>query len=242
MSGSGLILFELAGADQALRFSPHCWKIRMALAHKALSAEAVPWHFTEKSSIAFSGQECVPVLIDDGAPVSDSWRIAQHLEERFPERPSLAGRNGDLAACAFINQWADTALLPVLARLLAPDVYAVLPAKDQSYFRSSREDRLGMTFEALRERRAEFQGDLKRVLTPLRATLRRQPFVAGDAPNYADYCVFGMFMWGHCVADVDLLAPDDPAYAWRERMFDLFGGIARRAPTHHSLQARRPRG
>ncbi|MBN3817394.1 glutathione S-transferase family protein [Paraburkholderia sp. Se-20369] len=233
MSASGLVLFELAGADQAVRFSPHCWKIRMALAHKGLAAQCLPWHFTDKSAIAFSGQECVPVLLDDGVAVSDSWRIAQHLEAHFPRTPPLAGHHGALASCAFANQWADTILLPIIARIVAPDVYRMLDAVDQPYFRSSREDRLGMTFDTLLARRATFQDELTRSLAPLRATLKRQPFLAGTTPNYADYCVFGMFMWIRCVTRLELVAPDDPVSGWRERLLDLFGGIARQAPIHH---------
>ena len=60
-----LTLYDLAGADASLRFSPHCWKIHMALAHR-LSAATVPWRFTDKEEIAFSGQKLVPVLLHDG--------------------------------------------------------------------------------------------------------------------------------------------------------------------------------
>lgn len=232
MSASGLVLFELAGADQAVRFSPHCWKTRMALAHKGLTARCLPWRFTDKPAIAFSGQGNVPVLLDDGMAISDSWRIAQHLETRFPHTPSLAGNHGELASCAFANQWADTILLPIISRIIAPDVYGMLDVCDQPYFRSSRENRLGMTFDTLLARRATFQDELTRSLAPLRVTLKRQPFLAGAVPNYADYCVFGMFMWIRCVTRIDPVAPDDPIHGWRERLLDLFGGIARQAPIH----------
>jgi glutathione S-transferase len=57
-------MWDLAGADPAVRFSPYCWRVRMALAHKGLSAETIPWRFTEKNLIAFSGQGLVPVIRD----------------------------------------------------------------------------------------------------------------------------------------------------------------------------------
>ena len=47
-----LKLFELVGADAERPFSPFCWRIRMALAHKGLAAETIPWCFTEKDAIA----------------------------------------------------------------------------------------------------------------------------------------------------------------------------------------------
>ena len=45
-------LFELCGADDDLRFSPYCWRTRLALAHKGLPVETIAWRFTEKDAIA----------------------------------------------------------------------------------------------------------------------------------------------------------------------------------------------
>jgi hypothetical protein len=57
-----LKLFELVGTDEARPFSPFCWRTRMALAHKGLDAESIPWRFTEKDAIAPHKSEKVPVL------------------------------------------------------------------------------------------------------------------------------------------------------------------------------------
>ena len=43
-----ITLYELAGADRSLRFSPHCWKSKLALVHKRLSYKTEPVWFTEK--------------------------------------------------------------------------------------------------------------------------------------------------------------------------------------------------
>lgn len=82
-------LYDLAGAEDDRRFSPYCGRVKMALRHKALGAEEIAWRFTEKDAIAFSGQKSVPVLIDGGATVTDSWEIARYLERRYPDRPRL---------------------------------------------------------------------------------------------------------------------------------------------------------
>ena len=66
-------LYELAGSDENRRFSPYCWRARMALAHKGIEVESQPWHFTEKEAISFSGQERVSVLINAENTISDSW-------------------------------------------------------------------------------------------------------------------------------------------------------------------------
>jgi len=86
-----LKLFELVGTEAARPFSPFCWRTRMALAHKGLSAETIPWCFTERDAIAPHNSEKVPVLIDGETSVADCWAIATYLEDRHPDRPSLFG-------------------------------------------------------------------------------------------------------------------------------------------------------
>ena len=71
-----LKLFELVGTDEARPFSPFCWRTRMALAHKGLLAQSIPWCFTDKGAIAPHQSEKVPVLIDGETSVADSWAIA----------------------------------------------------------------------------------------------------------------------------------------------------------------------
>ena len=77
-------LYDLAGAEPERRFSPYCWRTKLALVHKGLAAETIPWRFMDKDVIAFSGQEKVPVLIDGGNVISDSWAIATYLEKTYP--------------------------------------------------------------------------------------------------------------------------------------------------------------
>ena len=69
-----LKLFELVGAESNRPFSPYCWRIRMALAHKGLEAELVPWRFVEKAAIEPSGQTKVPVLVHDDNAQNDTRR------------------------------------------------------------------------------------------------------------------------------------------------------------------------
>ncbi|MFG1344470.1 glutathione S-transferase family protein [Xanthobacter autotrophicus DSM 431] len=225
-----LRLYELAAADPALRFSPHCWKIRMALAHKGLRAEGIPWRFTDKEAIAATGQGLVPVLEDDGQVIHESWAIAVHLEARHPDHPSLFGGPAGEALTRFVNSWADAALVGPIARVIALDIHARVHDRDKAYFRQTREKRFGMTLEEVVAEPEQKLAALRAALLPLRLMLKAQPFIAGDAPAYADYCVFGMFMWARCISPIELLEPDDAVHAWRERLLDAFGGLARAAP------------
>ena len=79
-----IVLYDLAGEDPDVRFSPYCWRTRFALAHKALPVDTEPWRFTDRDAIAFSGQGKVPVIRDGGTVVFDSWTIAEYLEDQVP--------------------------------------------------------------------------------------------------------------------------------------------------------------
>ena len=224
------VLYDLAAADPELRFSPYCWRAKLALAHKALAVQTVPWRFTDRETIAFSGQARVPVLVDGGRTVSDSWAIALYLEETYPERPSLFGGPAAIAVTRFVNAWADTILHGGMIRLIVSDIARIVHEKDRAYFRDSREGRFGMPLDQVTAGREERVEAFRDTLVPLRHTLSAQPYLAGDAPAYADYIVFGSFQWARCVSAFELLAPDDIVTAWRERMLGLFDGLARRAP------------
>ena len=99
-----LKLFELMGADDR-RFSPYCWRARMAVAHKGLDVEYVPCKFTDKDLFAFSGGKTVPVLKDGETVLTDSWDIACHLEEAYPDQPSLFGGAVGRGEARFISEW-----------------------------------------------------------------------------------------------------------------------------------------
>jgi glutathione S-transferase len=220
-------LWDLAGAEDDRRFSPYCWRVKMALAHKGIAAEEIPWRFTDKAAIAFSGQGLVPVLQDGDRAVHDSWDIAIHLDQAYPGRP-LMESEGARAWALYLRHWVPAHIhMPVLKVILL-DLHARLHDRDKAYFRESREKRFGMTLEQYCDPRAGVAA-LRGALDPLRPVLVQHRFLAGGAPAFADYILFGAFQWARAMSPARLLEPDDPVYAWRERMLDLHGGLARRA-------------
>ena len=222
-------LYDLAGADPKLRFSPYCWRTKLALAHKGLAVETIPWRFSEKHVIASSGSERVPVLVDGDKTIADSWAIACYLEDAYPDRPSLFGGAAARAPTRFLNNWADTVLGPGILRFVVMDIFRAIDPKDRDYFRTSREQRFGTTLEAFVAEREKYLPAFRQSLTPLRTTLAAQPYLAGERPAYADYIVFGTFQWPRCISTFALIEPDDPIFAWRERMLDAFDGMGRSA-------------
>jgi glutathione S-transferase len=227
-----IILYDLAGAEAERRFSPFCWRTKMALVHKGIEAETVPWRFTEKDKLPQPNQGRVPVIVDDGRVVHDSSMIAEYLETRYPDRPSLFGDAAGKALTRFVQNWTETVLQPGLVGFVVLDICRHSAPQDQAYFRKSREERFGTTLENVVEDRETRLPAFRESLAPLRRTVERQKFLAGDTPAYADYIAFGAFQWARAISDFELLDADDPVAAWRGRLLDAFGGYARKSPAY----------
>ena len=226
------LLYELCGSDPARVFSPFCWRIRMALALKGLPFESVPWRFTETERLRFANHTKVPVLVDGDRVVVESWEIAKYLDRAYPQTRALI--QGAPETYAFVLAWSESVLFARASRLIVSDIPALLDAQDRAYFVESREARYGMTLEQVTEGREAKLPDFRALLQPLRRVLRDQPFLGGAAPDFADCAVFGGFMWARAVSPLPLLAPDDAVFAWRERMLDQAGGMARAVPAADS--------
>ena len=225
----GLQLYDLAGAEPERRFSPYCWRTKLALMHKGLPFDTIPWRFTDKDAIAFSGQGRVPVLIDGDEVVSDSWTIATYLEDAYADRPSLFRGEGGRAVTRFVNAWADGVLVGGILRLIVTDILAHLDEKDRAYFRETREKRLGAVLEAVSADRETNVLAFRKTLDPIRTVLAAQPYLGGEIPAYADYAVFGCFQWARCISSFPLLLKDDAVWSWRDRLLSAFGGFAAKA-------------
>jgi glutathione S-transferase len=171
----------------------------------------------------------VPVIVDGGTVVHDSSAIAEYLEAHYPDLPSLYGGEAGRGLTRFVQNWTETVLQAALIRLVVLDIHRHIGPADQAYFRQSREARFGMRLEEVVEGREARLPAFRASLDPLRRTVERQDFLAGAAPSYADYIVFGAFQWARSISDFELLAEDDPVRAWRGRMLDLHGGLARQS-------------
>lgn len=225
-----VILHDLAGADPTHRFSPYCWRVRMALAHKGVAHEARPWRFTDKAAIADAGTDKVPVLRHAGRAIAESWTILEYLEDHWPGAPTLFGGEGGRALARFVNTWSDAVVMPAVVRLVVSDIPAHLAPEDAEYFVRTREARLGKPLSEVTANRDRDVEALRRDLHPLRMVLRERPWLSGPTAGAADYIAFGPLQWARCVSAFPLLAPDDPVHAWRGRLLDAFGGLARNTP------------
>jgi glutathione S-transferase len=224
-----IVMYDLVGRD-GRRFSPHCWRTRMALAHKGLEHEARPIRFTEIPAIEDGQMKTVPALRDGARLVVDSWAIARYLEEAYPERPSLFGGVGGEAVTRFVQSWSVAVLHGGLVSLIVLDIWQRLVPEDQDYFRRTREQRFGRTLEEVQAGRETRVEGFRSSLQPLRLTLKDAPFLGGAQPLYADYLVFGGLQWARTISPFPVLAADDPLQDWFARCLDLYGGLGRAAP------------
>lgn len=221
-----IVLYDLCGEND-VRFSPYCWRAKMALAHKGLPFDARPTPFTAIPAIADGTQKTVPVIEDNGRIVRDSFDIAVYLEEAYPDRPSLFGGPGGQGAAHFVQNWCRVSVQPGLSQLIVADVHTALQKVDDRYFRESREKRLGRRLEEVQAGREERLDVVRASLEPARATFLEQPYLGGQDPLFTDFILFGTLQWARTTSSFRILADDDPVHAWFERCLDLYGGLGR---------------
>ncbi len=224
-----ITLWELKGQG-GRRYSLFSWRARMALTHKRLAFETQPVCMSDKPAIAFSGGKTVPIIRDGETVVRDSWKIAEHLEMRYPDAPSLFGETIGRGVTQTFCVWVDRDLVPAMLPVIVADIHERVDPADDEYVRRMFEGILMKTLEEVREGREDALRRLGRVLEPMQAALKRQPYVCGQQPAYADFALFSVFQWARVMSPHEVLGPESPLCSWRERMLDLYDGFARNVP------------
>ena len=224
-----IMFYDLSGRDERLRFSPYCWRVRMALAHKGLEYTTVAWRFLDKQALAFADYDKVPVLCDGDQVVTDSFEIMRYLDKAYPEAPVL-GEGISYQRVLLFKHFVERSVNPALLRTIAMDLFAAIHPDDRAYFRETREARLGCTLEEFHQPEQGKQ-QLKQVLAPVRDMLRENTYLDGDSPSGADYLLFGSLMWAYVVSTQQLVEPGDPVDGWFKRMLNAHDGAAASAFT-----------
>ena len=163
---------------------------------------------------------------DGEQKLADSWTILEYLDERYPA-PSLEMNRAELR---FFRHWTEMVMFPGMIRMIVDEIHKTVHEKDRDYFRATREKTFGMPLEEFAANKESKLEEFRKSLNPLRATLKAVDFLGGSQPNLADYLVFSGLMWARCTSPMPLLAEEDSVFAWRERMLDLFDGMARSIP------------
>jgi len=212
-------VYELCGANPEHLFSPHCWKVRMALAHKGLQWDVIPTPFTGVATIESGESRRVPVIRDADTIVEESFEIAKYLETSYPQAPTLFNGPGGEALTQHIISWSQTKLHSEIAKLAMLDIHNALAP----------EKMVGCTLEEFDTKFPKNGESLMKALHPLEVTLKQQPFIGGDTPLFADYVVFGALQWLRTCSDEAYLPQDNAVAAWFNTLLDLYDGVGRQA-------------
>ncbi len=226
-----ITVYSLCGKD-GIHYSPHVWKVIMALHHKQLDFEIIPVDFSTIREIENGAFNSVPVLRDGDRVLGDSFEICEYLETAYPDAPSLFDGEGSRRMARFLESYCLTQLHPPLAVIAVMNMHNIMHESDQAYFRAKREERFGMSIEAMAEGGPEQRKILRERLAPLRAILNDHPWIYGDTPLLLDYVAFSALQWCWVVGVRDLLEEDDSVRAWFARCQDLFEGAARNPAPH----------
>jgi glutathione S-transferase len=116
----------------------------------------------------------------------------------------------------------DRTVHGALFPLVVNDIFANIEPVDREYFRTSREQRLGMTLEEVAAKKEENRPQLRAVLADLDATLAGQDYFFGQL-TYTDFCLFGSFKWVTTISKEPLFDHAPALRAWWERMQERLG-------------------
>jgi glutathione S-transferase len=232
-SNNRITLYDLQLAS-GCTISPFVWATKYAVAHKGFDMEIVPGGFTGIMGRTGGRSERLPVIVDDGKWVLDSWLIAEYLDEKYPDRPTLIGDPGVTVLTKFVEGWLwRTAITPWFGCYIK-DYRDLSQPQDHEYVTRSRENMLGRKLEEVQAGRETRLPLVPPTLEPFRQLLRENRWLGGDRPNYADYRALAVFLWVASVATTPPLTDDDPLRDWLDRGFDLYGGLGRH-PAMHTL-------
>ncbi|AKH42342.1 glutathione S-transferase [Altererythrobacter atlanticus] len=220
-------LYDLQLASGAT-ISPFVWATKLAIAHKGLDMEIVPGGFTGIEERTGGKTQRLPAIVDDGEWILDSWTIAEYLDEKYPDRPTLIGDPGIRPSAQMNEAWLwQTAVGPWMTCYLVAYRDRSVP-EDHEYVTATRETMFGgRKLEDIIVGREDRLPRISADLELMRGVLRENKWFGGDSPNYADHRMLACFLWLASVCDTPALAEDDPLRDWIDRGFDLYGGIGR---------------
>jgi glutathione S-transferase len=202
--------------------SPFVWATKYAICHKGFDLDIVPGGFTGIEERTGGRSQRVPVIVDDGHWVLDSWLIAEYLDETYPDRPTLIGGKAVANYARFMESWLWANVLREWMPNIVQDYRDMAMDVDRDYVTRTRTPP-GKTLEEIQAGREERLGKVPHKLQPLRDLLRETPWLGGDTPNYVDHRALAVFLFMAAVATTPVLTEDDPLRDWIERGFDLHG-------------------
>jgi glutathione S-transferase len=117
----------------------------------------------------------VPTLqLENGQGLPDSFAIAEYLEEKYPDRPSLFGATqAEKNLQRFVESYVQSKIHPSIQRMVFQDMYHMQDDDNAHYFRTSREKSSGRPHAEIAGDRNENLRELKESLGLIHTALKR---------------------------------------------------------------------
>ncbi|KAK3820905.1 MAG: hypothetical protein JOS17DRAFT_755209 [Linnemannia elongata] len=199
-----LKLFELVdGKTRKISFSPAVWRAKFALNYKKVTYESVHVTFLEIPTVITGACPNVPaptvptLQLENGQGLPDSFAIAEYLEEKYPDRPSLFGATqAEKNLQRFFESYVQSKVHPSIQRMVFQDMYHMQDDDNAHYFRTSREKSSGRPHAEIAGDRSENLRELKENLGLIHTALMRSGgWILGSHPGWADFVLASSFVW-----------------------------------------------
>lgn len=118
--------------------------------------------------------------LEDGQGLLDSLAIAEYLDEKYPDRPSIFGNPSEKKLQLFFQSYVQANLHPIIQRLVFDGMYGMQDLENAHYFRTSREKSLGMSYDKIPGDRDENLRELKENLGIIHTALRSGDWIFGN--------------------------------------------------------------
>ncbi|OCF43031.1 hypothetical protein I317_03124 [Kwoniella heveanensis CBS 569] len=191
--------------------SPHVWKTKLDLALLGLdvntSGKTFPQIRGELSEITKNPAVTVPTIEVDGQYTTDSWKIAEYLEEEHgtADKSVFGGSPAGKDFAKFIEIWSNTTFANELRPLVGASIFDQFDAPSKEYFIKSKfggdqakHSGLVEKFKDSSALEAQLSSARKQLAT-IESLLsykkeKGQPlWLIGSGASHADFCLFGWY-------------------------------------------------
>lgn len=169
-------------ASGACSFVPHAAMERIAATGgETFEFQPVKLHKGEQSSpeyLALNPNGQVPLLVDDGRPLTQILAICEYLDARFPQARLLPTGPWERAQAISMLAWMNNTVHPTFTHVFMPQKFADDPdtqAKVRAFAANV------------------YRGHLERIQGWLECA---QPWLSGEQPGFADAYALTLFRWG----------------------------------------------
>ncbi|KAA1467421.1 hypothetical protein DENSPDRAFT_832462 [Dentipellis sp. KUC8613] len=197
-------------------WSPNTWRTKICLNIKGLPFKTV---YVEYPDIARVCKEIgaeptdtrdgeplytLPVIQDPntGAVISDSYNIAQYLDEKYPTTPQLIPPGTEAFQRMFVSVYGQKTRGPIYKLIVVP-VCNQLPPRSAQYFRETRTKALQMSLEDFAPKPGQETEEMWKALRTvysqvhswLSANGEDKLYFMGDKPVWADAVLLSALLW-----------------------------------------------